>query len=232
MRQNTLSWCSSLYGRLVCHIFPPARFLGLFGSRDFGGEFWHHTFVVLLSFFDRPSCLYLRLSGKGHADWNIGLVRRSQCSKRSAGHVGSPLLLWALRKEKLWLLCLTAFLGFGLLYATGTRLTYFSAVLTAAGMLVLLLWNRKPLRFCLPLLLALVLLLGLKGFSPMEQRQMRSLDSNELYREKTEAVMGSDMGYAYRKGEEIPAEVKEKLERLYTEVYGVPGPYKLPLLGI
>ena len=142
-----------------------------------------------------------------------------------------PLLLWALRKEKFWLLCVTAFLGFGLLYATGTRLTYFSAVLTAAGILVLLLWNRKPLRFCLPLLLALVLLLGLKGFSPMEQRQMRSLDSNELYREKTEAVMGSDMGYAYRKGEEIPAEVKEKLERLYTEVYGVPGPYKLPLLG-
>ncbi len=41
--------------------------------------------------------------------------------------------------------------------------------------MLVLLWNRKPLRFCLPLLLALVLLLGLKGFSPMEQRQMRSL---------------------------------------------------------
>ena len=86
--------------------------------------------------------------------------------------------------------------------------THLSAVLTAAGMLVLLLWNRKPLRFCLPLLLALVLLLGLKGFSPMEQRQMRSLDSNELYREKTEAVMGSDMGYAYRKGEEMCIRVR------------------------
>lgn len=142
-----------------------------------------------------------------------------------------PLLLWAFQKKELWLFSLACLLGFGLLYVTGTRLTYFAALLAAGGFLLLFLWNRKPLRFCLPLLIALALLVACKGLSPMEARQAYSAGSNTLYQEKTDAIMGEDSGFVYEEGKPIDPEVFEKVKQVYTQVYGVPGPYDLPLLG-
>ena len=142
-----------------------------------------------------------------------------------------PLLLWAFEKKKLWLFSLACLLGFGLLYFTGTRLTYFAALLVAGGFLLLLLWNKEPLRFCLPLLAVLVLLVVCKDVSPMEIRQSYSVGSNTLYQEKTDAIMGEDSGFVYEEGETIDPKIFEKVKRVYTEVYGVPGPYDLPLLG-
>ncbi len=143
----------------------------------------------------------------------------------------SPFLLWGIQKKRLWLFSLCCLIGFGLLYLTGTRLTYFAAFLIAAGFLFLLLWNKEPLRYCLPLLAVLILLFALKSVSPMQARQARSEDSNTLYQEKTDEILGKDWDFVYKKGEEIPEETLRKLESLYTEVYGVPGPYGLPLLG-
>lgn len=143
----------------------------------------------------------------------------------------SPFLLWGFQKKRLWLFSLCCVIGFGLLYLTGTRLTYLAAFLIAAGFLLLLLWNREPLRFCLPLLAVLALLVVCKGFSPMQERQARSENSNTLYQEKTDEIMGEDKDFVYVEGEEIPEETLRRLETLYTEVYGGPGPYGLPLLG-
>ena len=81
------------------------------------------------------------------------------------------VLLWGLRTEKLWVFCLCGVSGFGLLYFTGTRLTFYTAVLAASAFLVLIFLCRRPWVFALPLLAALILLLAFRGASPMEARQ-------------------------------------------------------------
>ncbi len=141
------------------------------------------------------------------------------------------VVLWGLRTEKLWLFSLCAGLGFGLLYLTGTRLTFYTAVLAAAAFLVLILICRKPLVFCLPMAVILVLLFSLKGVSPMEQRQKISAVSFATYQEKIDAVMGEDKDFAYQEGQEIPAEVLRKIEKVYTGIYGRRGVYGEVLLG-
>lgn len=141
------------------------------------------------------------------------------------------VLLWGLRTERLWAFCLCAAAGFGLLYLTGTRLTFFTAVLAASAFLILIVLCRRPLVFCLPLLAVLVLLLVFKGASPMEKRQNVSSVSFSTYQEKIDQVMGEDKDFVYREGEEIPSEVLEKIETVYRDIYGKQGVYKEVLLG-
>lgn len=142
-----------------------------------------------------------------------------------------PLLLWGFRSKKLWLFCVVCGFGFALLYFTGTRLTFYGAVLTAAVFLVLILFDRRQYLFCLPLLVALALLMGLRGMSPMAQRQALTADSYAVYQEKTDAIMGEDKDFVYREGEELSNEVQEKIRRVYLEIYGQEGLYGAPLLG-
>lgn len=61
-----------------------------------------------------------------------------------------PLLLWGLRSQRLWQFCLCCLGGFGLLYFTGTRLTYYGAILIGCAFLALLLLRRQQLLFCVP----------------------------------------------------------------------------------
>ena len=91
------------------------------------------------------------------------------------------VLLWGLRTEKLWVFCLCGVSGFGLLYFTGTRLTFYTAVLAASAFLVLIFLCRRPWVFALPLLAALILLLAFRGASPMEARQKVSGTSFSVY---------------------------------------------------
>lgn len=141
------------------------------------------------------------------------------------------MLLWASRTEKLWIFCLCAVSGMGLLYFTGTRLTYYGAVLISAAFLLMFLVTRKPLLFCVPLAAALVLLLVFRGASPMAQRQAVSSTSFSVYQEKINEVMGEDSGFAYREGEEIPPETLEKIKTVYQEIYGGVGVYGEAMLG-
>lgn len=140
------------------------------------------------------------------------------------------VLLWGLRTEKLWVFCLCGVSGFGLLYFTGTRLTFYTAVLAASAFLVLIFLCRRPWVFALPLLAALILLLAFRGASPMEARQKVSGTSFSVYQEKIDAVMGEDKDFVYKKGEEIPPAVLEKIETVYREIYGKQGVYKEVLL--
>lgn len=142
------------------------------------------------------------------------------------------LLLWAYRTGKLRIFCVCCGLGFALLYVTGTKLAFYAALLMAAGFAVLILISRQHYRFCIPLVLAAVLMLALKGFSPMAQRQALTADSYAIYDEMAAKIMGDDAGYVYRPGEEIPEDVKGKIRQVYTQVYGAPeGVYGGVLLG-
>lgn len=141
------------------------------------------------------------------------------------------LLLWGLRSSRLWQFCLCCLGGFGLLYFTGTRLTYYAAILIAGAFLVLLVIRRQQLLFCVPLVLALILLVAFRGVSPMAERQALTGDSYSIYQEKADEILGEDKDYVYREGEEIPPEVLEKITRVYTEVYDQPGIYGVTLLS-
>lgn len=141
------------------------------------------------------------------------------------------LLLWAYGTEKLWVFSAACVPGFGLLFFTGTRLTYYSAMLLAVAFLVLILLGRRHILFCVPLLLSLVALLVFRGYSPMVQRQVLTADSYSIYEEKALEIMGEDGISARLEKEEISPERMEKIRRIYTEIYSQPGVYGGPLLG-
>lgn len=136
------------------------------------------------------------------------------------------VLLWGLHTEHIWLFALCAVSGLGLMYFTGTRLTYYAAVLIAVIFLTVVVICRKPLWFCAPMLAVLVLLLAFRGMSPMVQRRSVAGDSFVVYQEKIDAVMGEDKEFQWKKGEEIPDAVLEKIRTVYRDIYGKRGVYK------
>ena len=140
------------------------------------------------------------------------------------------VLLWALERERLWLLTLCCGAGLGLLYATGTRLAYYTAALTAAAFLAVIVLCRRPPRLAIPLAAALALLLVFRGASPMERRQAVSGESFAVYQEKIDQIMGEDAGYTPAEGEEIPPAVLEKITKVYEDIYGRRGVYREVLL--
>lgn len=136
------------------------------------------------------------------------------------------VLLWGMRVEKAWIFSLCTVSGLGLMYFTGTRLTYYAALLISAAFLVIVVICRKPLWLCIPLLAAFVLLLAFRGTSPMAQRRNVAGDSFVVYQEKIDAVMGEDKDFQWKRGEEIPADILEKIRTVYRDIYGNRGVYK------
>lgn len=142
------------------------------------------------------------------------------------------LLLWAYETGRFWVFSGACGLGFGLLYFTGTRLTYYSAFLIALGFGVLVLLAGGKMRLCcIPLAVVIALFIGFRGASVMEARQDISQDSARICQEPTDQIMGEDKDFAYTPGEEIPPEILEKITRVYTEVYGGLSFAGRPLLG-
>ncbi len=137
------------------------------------------------------------------------------------------LLLWGLRTERLWVFCLCTAAGAGLLYFTGTKLTFYTAILVCGAYIVLIFLSGRPRLFCLPLLAALVLLLVFRGVSPAEQRQQVSATSFSVYQEKIDGIVGDT---EVNDGDVSP-QALEKIKAVYTEVYGGKGVYGETLLG-
>lgn len=130
------------------------------------------------------------------------------------------LLLWAYHTKRVWVFTLSSALGFSLLYFTGTRLAYYSAVLIALGLGFFILLSGGRLRLCcIPLAAAVVLLILFKGVSIMEYRQDLTAESFRICQEPTDEIMGVDKDYVYDGGE-IPPEIEEKITRVYEDVYG------------
>ncbi len=141
------------------------------------------------------------------------------------------LLLWATRRKSLILFAVSSVLGFGLLYFTGTRLTFYAAILIAAAFAVLMLINKKWWNVLI-LLGIVALIIVFRNQSPMAERAAITGETVEHYQEKTDEIMGStDYDIDYLDNEDIPAEELAKIERVYTEVYGVKGLYGDTLLG-
>lgn len=140
-------------------------------------------------------------------------------------------LLWAYSSERLWLFAGVCVPGFGLLYFTGTRLAYYSAIIMALGFGVLALIAGGRMRLCcIPLILAVALFIGFKDMSIMEYRQSLSQDSFNIYQEPTDEIMGDDKDYVYAGGE-VPPEILEKITRVYEEIYSQQSFADKPLLG-
>ena len=133
-------------------------------------------------------------------------------------------MLWALGTEKLWLYALVSLAGCGLLYFTGTRLAFYSGVLAAALFLVIVFLCRRPWLFALPPLAILALFLAFRGVSPMAQRQAVSGNSFAVYQEQIDALLGEDADFDPA-ADPLTPEIRDKLARVYTEVYGQRGVY-------
>ena len=130
------------------------------------------------------------------------------------------LLLWAYHSRRVWVFTLAGALGFTLLYFTGTRLAYYSALLTALGFCFFALVSGGRMRLCcIPLVLALAMLVMFRGVSIMETRQALTGESFRICQEPTDEIMGEDRDYVYGGGE-IPPGIEEKITRVYEDVYG------------
>ena len=115
------------------------------------------------------------------------------------------LLLWAYHTRRVWIFTLASALGFTLLYFTGTRLAYYSAMLTALGLCFFVLISGGRMRLCcIPLAAALVLLVLFKGVSIMETRQTLTGESFQICQEPTDEIMGEYKDYVYDSGEIPP----------------------------
>lgn len=130
------------------------------------------------------------------------------------------LLLWAYHTGRVWVFTLSGALGFGLLYFTGTRLAYYSALISALGFGFFILLSGGRMRLCcIPLAAAVVLLVLFKGVSIMETRQALTAESFRICQEPTDEIMGEDKDYVYDGGD-IPPKIEEKITRVYEDVYG------------
>ncbi len=141
------------------------------------------------------------------------------------------LLFCAWRTQRLWVFCLASALGFGLLYCTGTRLAYFSAILIAAAFLpgILLAGGRQRL-CCIPLAAALGVLVLCRNASPMAQRRAAADQSYDIYQAQADQIMGEDRDFRFT-GEPLPEDLAGKIRRVYEEVYTQENAAGQPLLG-
>lgn len=188
--------------------------------------------VIGLSFATGHPGYTYNMTGRGVQMGLLGWFGVPNAQSAIVCMLAAGLLLWAFRTENLWVFCGACVLGFGLLYFTGTRLTYYTALLLAAAFIMLILISRQHYRFCFPLLAALVLLAAFRGVSVMAQHSALSSDSWAIYQEKADQVLGEGWDFTYREGEEIPPEKLEKIRQVYTEVYGEKeGVYGGALLG-
>lgn len=140
-------------------------------------------------------------------------------------------LLWAYNTGRIWLFCGVCAAGFSLLYFTGTRLAYYSAIIMALGFAALALISGGRGRLCcIPLALVIVLFIGFKGMSVMEYRQSLTQDSFDIYQKPTDEIMGEYKDYEYGGGE-IPPEILERITGVYEDIYGGQSFAGTPLLG-
>lgn len=189
------------------------------------------VFIILLSYMvGNPEYTY----NYPDRDVQIGILGWFGVANTQSAIVSvlaPAVLLWAYKRENIWFFSGAAALSMALLFFTGTRLAFYAGILISAAFIVLILINRSHIVFILPLVLAVVLFILFRGSSPMAERQDLTADSYAIYQEKTDAVMGEDKDFKYKAGEEISAELLEKIKTVYLDVYSGVGVYGNPLLG-
>ena len=215
----------------LCHLLPPAPQPGLPGGGLLAVNVGLILLVIALSYAVGQPVYTYDYPERGVAIGILGWFGVANSQSSILTLLVPPLLLWGLRSQRLWQFCLCCLGGFGLLYFTGTRLTYYGLSSLAAHS-----WrccccggssccSASPWRWrWLPWWPA-------GGFPPWPSARPSPGDSYAIYQEKADAILGEDAGYTHQPGEEVPPELLEKITRVYTEVYDQPGIYGVTLLS-
>lgn len=234
------------YLKLVQFPLWTAAFITLFRRRYglnlraagmLAGNFALILLIIALSYLTGHPAYTYDLPASGFQKGLLGWFGVPNAQSAIVSMLAPSLMLWAYRTERLWVFSAACGLGLGLLYFTGTRLAYYSAVLAALGfgvLLVLAMLSGGPSKekwlYCAPVLVMLVLVLAFREQSIMTQRQALTADSYAVYQEQTDRIMGGDKDYVYDGGE-IPPDVLKKITRVYEEVYTQRSASNAPLLG-
>lgn len=99
------------------------------------------------------------------------------------------LFAWKTKKYPLFLVALV--LSFGLMFATGTKFTFYSIFIVAGAYIFLFVLNyqKKSLRYVLPLLGVLVLVVAFRNYAPMQQRESQSRYALSNYQQRIEETL-------------------------------------------
>lgn len=136
--------------------------------------------------------------------------------------LGAPLAIyWAYRSGKYPVFLGAMLISFGLMYATGTKFTFYSIFIIAGAyiFLFILQLGKKSLRFALPMLLLFALVFAFRHQSPMALRERMSAYSQGLYADMVEESLensGADedmMKILENEGEVLPEEEDEEEEQ-------------------
>ena len=128
----------------------------------------------------------------------------------------SIFFAWKSGRYPLYLLALP--LAFGLMFVTGTKFTFYSIFIVAGAFVFLFVLNlqKKSLRYVLPLLGVLVLVVGFRDLAPMRQRESQSAYALSNYQQRIEESLQST-------GADLE-ELEELKEELKSEGGGAAGP--------
>lgn len=97
-------------------------------------------------------------------------------------------IFWAYRTKKYPVFLVMCLLCFGLMFATGTKLTFYSIFIIAGAYLFLfvLQQGKRSLKYVIPLFLMIVLAFGFRHQAPMYLREAMSATSRGLYNQQVE----------------------------------------------
>lgn len=146
-----------------------------------------------------------------------------------------PLAMyWAYHTGRYWVFLLTSLLCFGLMYATGTKMAFYSIFIIVAAYIFLftLQLGRKSVKYALPLLALAVLVLVFRHQSPMSVREQLSAQSQAYYGEMMEDSLensgADDSVRQIIRGESSTKEEKKlvnppekQLERVHRALMGI-----------
>lgn len=119
------------------------------------------------------------------------------------------LFSWKSGKYPLFLVSLV--LSFGLMFVTGTKFTFYSIFIIAGAFLFLFVLNfqKKSLRYVIPLLAVLVLVVAFRQYAPMVQRESQSAYAISNYQDRVEESL-KNTGTDQEELEQLKAELEQE----------------------
>lgn len=124
----------------------------------------------------------------------------------------TPLaILFSWKSGKYPLFVLSLVLSFGLMFVTGTKFTFYSIFIIAGAFIFVFALNfkKKSLRYVIPLLAVLVLVVVFRQYAPMVQRESQSAYAISNYQDRVEESL-KNTGTDQEELEQLKAELEEE----------------------